>query len=76
MSVAKIQDNPAIVMANRERDRELLIPVDDSGDKDDGSSSKPSSSSAHHSIHERDLVSSHFDSGRPTHEEDVEDVWA
>jgi hypothetical protein len=50
-------EKPVIVMANRERDRELLIPVADSGDKDDGSSSKPSSSSSassssHQSSHE------------------------
>ncbi|XP_010540962.1 PREDICTED: protein CONTINUOUS VASCULAR RING 1 [Tarenaya hassleriana] len=39
-------EKTAIVMANRERDRELLIPVSDSGEKDDGASQKPSSSSS------------------------------
>ncbi|CAE5991369.1 unnamed protein product [Arabidopsis arenosa] len=45
-------EKPAIVMANRERDRELLIPVADSGEKDDGPSSKPSSSSSSSSSHQ------------------------
>ncbi|XP_010527211.1 PREDICTED: protein CONTINUOUS VASCULAR RING 1-like [Tarenaya hassleriana] len=45
---------PAIVMASRDRDRELLIPVANSGDADDGAAAKPSSSSSssHHSGHE------------------------
>ncbi|XP_010550869.1 PREDICTED: protein LIKE COV 1-like [Tarenaya hassleriana] len=43
-----------VMMASRERDRELLIPVHYSGEIDDGATAKPSSScpSSHHAGHE------------------------
>ena len=52
-------EKSSMVMANRDRDRELLIPVGDSGDE--GASSKPSpssSSSVHHAGREVMIPSS------------------
>ena len=42
-------EKSAIVMASRDRDRELLIPVADSGGDDASSKPSSSSSSSHHS---------------------------
>lgn len=41
-------DKSSIVMASRDRDRELLIPVADSVDHDDSSKPSSSASSSHH----------------------------
>ena len=50
-------DKSSIVMANRDKDRELLIPVADSPN-DDAAKPSSSSSSAHHPG--REVISSFF----------------